>query len=139
MNNNWKEQAMGFGTTPLNLNKWANEKRGKTHKNISDESVQKRTSLNRNSINMRDRPNTVTRNSKEQIVELNKLMRSNMRISTPTNGSTGNEWHNVIRSNDILFTSYPTLHKLNVGRSGVDKEVWIELSNQRSRRRMLYL
>ena len=31
---------------------------------------------------MRDRPNTVTRKLKEQIVELRKLMRSDMRIST---------------------------------------------------------
>ena len=66
----------------MNLNKTANEKSEKTHRSISDESVQKRTSLNRNSMNMRDRPNTVTRNLEKQIVELKKLMRSDMRIST---------------------------------------------------------
>ena len=99
-------------------------------------------------MKMRDRPNTMTRNLEKQIVELSKLMRSDMRISTPTIRSTGDERHDVIkgrglsirvhwlpyqrytksrghysRSNDILFTPYPTLHKLNVGIIRVDKEV----------------
>ena len=65
---------MGFCTTPMNLNKRANEKSEKTHRSIGDESVQKRTSLNRNSMKIRDRPNGVTRNPKKQIVELSKLM-----------------------------------------------------------------
>ena len=119
---------------------------------IDDESVQKRTSLNGNIMKMRDRPNTMTRNPKKQIVKLNKLMRSDTRISTLTNGSTGDERHDVIewrglsvrvhglpyqrytkskghysKSNNISFTSYPTLHKLNVGIIGMDREVRIEL------------
>ena len=94
-----------------------------------------------------DRPYKMTKNPKKQIVELTKLIRSDTRISTPTNGSTGDERHDVIkgtglnvkvhglpyqrytksrghysRSNDILFTPYPTLHKLNVGIIGVDRE-----------------
>ena len=89
---------------------------------------------------MRDRPNGMTRNLEKQIVKLSKLMRSDMRINTPTIGSTGDERHDVIkgrsliisinkllyqrytksrdhylRSNDILCSLYPTLHKLNVG------------------------
>ena len=127
-------------------------------------SVTRAYSLNGNSIKMRDRLNTMTRNPEKQIVELSKLMRSDTRISTPTNGSTGEEWHNVIevrglsvrvhgllyqrytnskghysKSNDIFFTPYPTLHKLNIGIIGVDREVWVELSNQSSWRMMLYL
>ena len=97
---------------------------------------------------MRDRPNGMIRNSEKQIVELNKLMGSDTRISTPTNGSTGDERHNVIkrkglsvwvhrlpyqrytkssghyrRSNNILFTPYPTPHILSVGIIEVDREV----------------
>ena len=90
---------------------------------------------------MRDRPNGMTRNLKKQIIELSKLMGSDMRINSPTNGSTGDERHDVIkgrglnvrvhglsyqrysRSNDILFTPYPTLHKLNVGIIEVDREI----------------
>ena len=41
------------------------------------------------------------------------------------------------RSNDILFTPYPTLHELSVGIIGVDREVRVELSNQGSRRKMI--
>ena len=139
---------MRFCTTPMNLNKWANEKSGKTHRSIGDESVQERTSLNGNSMKIRYRPYTMIRNPEKQIIELSKLMRSDTRNSTPTNGSTSDEWHNVvkgrdlnvrvqgllyqrytksrghyIRSNDILFTPYRTLHKLNVGIIGVDREV----------------
>ena len=67
-------------------------------------------------------------------------MRGDTRISTPTNGSIGDERHDVIkvrglcvrvhkkqmhysRGNDILLIPYPTLHKLNVGIIGVDREV----------------
>ena len=46
---------------------------------------------------MRDRPNTITRNPKKQIIELSKLSRGNPRISTPTNGSIGDEGHDVIK------------------------------------------
>ena len=155
---------MGFGTTPMNLNKWAIEKSGKTHRSISDESVQECTSLNGNSMKMRYRPYNMTRNPEKQIIEFGKLMRSNMRISTPTNGSSNDEWHNVIKgrdlcvrvqellyqrytkhrsryikSNNILFIPYPTLHKLNVGIIGVDREIRIELSNQSNLRGMLNL
>ena len=97
---------------------------------------------------MRDRSNGMTRNLKKQIIELSKLMGCDTRISTPTDGSIGDERHNVIKrrglsvrvhrllyqrytksrghycwSNDILFTPYPTSHILSVGIIGVDREV----------------
>ena len=96
---------------------------------------------------MRDRPNEMTRNLEKQI-ELSKLMGCDTRISTPTNGSTSDERYDVIKrrglnvwvhnllyqrytksrghynkSNDILFTPYPTPHILSVGINEVDKEV----------------
>ena len=98
---------------------------------------------------------------KKQIIELSKLMSSDTRIGTPSNGSTNNVRHDLIkgrvlsvwtnrllylmytkssghyrRSNDILFTPYPTLHILSVGIIGVDREVRVELSNQNNRRVM---
>ena len=86
MNKDRKEQAMGFDITPMNLNKWANEKSEKTYRSINDESVQERTSLNRDIMKMRYRPNIMTRNlEKKKIIELSKLMRGDTRISTPTN------------------------------------------------------
>ena len=59
-------------------------------------SIQKCTSLNRNGVQVIDRPNRMTRNLEKQIVELSKLMRGDTRISTPLNGSTIDVRHNVI-------------------------------------------
>ena len=93
---------MRFCTTPLNLNKRLNEKSRKTHRSIGNKSIQKCTSLNRNGMQMRDRTNRMTRNpKKKQIIELSKLMGSDTRISIPTNRSTGNVRHNVIKRRDL--------------------------------------
>ena len=81
----------------MNLNQRSNEKSRKTHKSISHKGIQKCTSLNRNDVQVRDRPNRITRNPEEQIIELNKLMRGDTRISTPLNESTSDVRHNVIK------------------------------------------
>ena len=137
-----------------------NEKRRKTHRSINHKGIKKCTSLNRNGVQVRDRPNRMTRNPEKQVIELRKLMGGDTRISTPTNGGTGETRHNVIkrrvlririhrlsyqrytksrghywRSNDILFTPYH--HIVSVGIIGVDREVRIELSYQGSQRRVL--
>ena len=81
----------------MNLNQRSNEKSRKTHISISHKGIQKCTSLNRNGLQVRDRPNRMTRNLKEQIIELSNLMRGDTRISTPLNGSTSDIKHNVIK------------------------------------------
>ena len=91
MDKNWEKQTMRFCTTPMNLNKRTNKNGRETNRSINDESVQERTSFNKNGVNMRNGPNTMTGYPKKQVIELNKLMRGNPRISTPTNGSTGKE------------------------------------------------
>ena len=150
--------------TPMNLNQESNKKSRKTYRSISHKGLQKFTFLNRNGVQVRDGLDRMTRNLKKQIIELSKLMRGDTRISTPLNGSTSDEWHDVVkrkgliirtdrllyqrytksrghylRSNDILFSPYPTIHKLNVGWSGVDREVRVELSDQNSLRKMIYI
>ena len=90
----------------------------------------------------------MTSNPEKQIIELCKLMSSDTRISTLSNGSIGDVRHDLIkgrdprvridwllyqrytksrglylRCNDILFTPYPTHHILSVGIIGVDREV----------------
>ena len=112
------------------------------------QSVQECTSLNGNGMYIRNRSNVVTRNPKEQVIKLDKLMCGNSRIGTPTNGSTSMKRHDVIerrnlcvrihrllyqrytksrshylRGNDKLFIPYPSLHIVNVGIIGVDREV----------------
>ena len=72
----------------MNLNKRMNEKCREIDRSTTDESLQKRISLDGNGMSMRNRPNAMTRNPKEQVIELSKLMCGNPRISTLTNGST---------------------------------------------------
>ena len=161
MNESQKEKSMSSRTTPMNLNQRTNKKTRKAYRSITNKGIQKCTSLQWNGVQMRDRPDGMARNPKEKIVNLGQLVRGDLRIRTPLDRSTSNKWHNVIkgrrlivwinrmldqwhskssshywRSNGVLITSYPTSHK-NVGIIGVDIEVWIELSDQGSRRRMI--
>ena len=148
MNKNREEKSMSRRTTPINLNQGLNEKMRKTHRSICNKGIQKCTSLNRNSVQVRDVLDRMARNPGKQIMNLDQLMKSDPRIGTPLNGSTSQIWHNVIEwrrliiridrmlylrhpksrghyrtGNGILFTLYPTLHKLSVGIIGVDREV----------------
>ena len=148
---------MCYRNTPMNLNQGSNEKSRKTHRSISHKGIQKCTSLNRNGVQVKDGPDRMTRNPEKQIMNLGKLMKGNPRISTPLNGSTSEISHNFIkrrgfiirvdwlsyqrypksrghywRSNDILITPNPTHHILSFGIIGVDRKVWVELSNQGS-------
>ena len=88
MYKNKEEKTMCSKTTPINLTQGMNEKSKKTHRSISHKGIQKCTSLNRNCVQMRDRPNRMTRNPEKQIMNLNKLMRGDMRMNIPLNGST---------------------------------------------------
>ena len=139
---------MRLNATPMNLNKRTNEKSKKTNRSINDESGQECTFLNGNGMYVRNRPNAVTRNPKEQVIELSKLMCGNPRISAPTNGSTNKKRHNVVKrrklcvrihrllyqkntksrshyltSNNKLFTLYPSFHIVNIGIIEVDREI----------------
>ena len=97
MNKNQEEKSMSRRTTPMNLNQGLNEKMRKTHKSISDMGTQKCTSLDRNSVQVRDGPNRIARNLKKQVMNLGQLMRSDSRISTPLNESTSQIGHNFIK------------------------------------------
>ena len=50
----------------MNLNKRSNEKSRKTHRSIGNYGIQKCTSLNGNSVKMRDGPNRKKRNRKKK-------------------------------------------------------------------------
>ena len=67
----------------MNLNQGMNEKMRKTHRSICDMSIQKCTSLYRNSMQMRDGPDRMVRNLEKEIVNLGQLVKSDSRISTP--------------------------------------------------------
>ena len=60
---------------------------------------------------MRDGPNRITKNPKKQIIELSKLMGSDMRINTPTNGNTGDEKYNVIKRRGLSVWVHGLLYQ----------------------------
>ena len=82
-----KKRSMSSITTPMYLNQRTNEKMRKTHRSVYDKSIQKCTSLQRNSMQVRDRPNGMAKNPKEKIVNLGQLVRGDLRIRTPLDRS----------------------------------------------------
>ena len=86
MNKNGEERSMSSRTTPMNLNQRMNEKMRKANRSISNKGIQKCTMLQRNGVQMRDRPKRVTSNPKEKIVNLIKLSSSDLRIRTRVDG-----------------------------------------------------
>ena len=55
----------------------------KTNRSISNKGVQKCTMLQRHGVQMRDRPQEMTDNPKEEIMSLSELSSSDPRIRTP--------------------------------------------------------
>ena len=74
---------MSGRTTPMNLNQRTNKKMRKAHRSIRDKGIQKCTSLQRNGVQMRDRPQGMTSNPEEEIMSLSELSSSDLRIRTP--------------------------------------------------------
>ena len=62
MNKNREEKSISRRTTPMNLNQRSNEKMRKTHSSVNDKSIQKFTSLDRNSMQMRNEPDRMAKN-----------------------------------------------------------------------------
>ena len=126
---------MSSRTTPINLNQRTNEKMRKANRSISKKSVQKCTTLQKNGVQMRDMPQGMAGNPKEELMSLSELSSSDPRIRTPPDKRPSDVRHDVInrcrliirldrmldhrypkssshyrRSNGVLFTSYPTLY-----------------------------
>ena len=125
----------------MNLNQGTNKKMRKTHRSVYYKGIKKGITLERDGVQMRDRPKIMTCNPK-----LNLMNRSELSSGDPRRrliirvNRMLDQWHpksssHCCRSNGVLITPYPTSHK-SVGIIGLDKEVRIELSNQGSRRRM---
>ena len=75
-------------TTPMKLNQRMNEKMRKVHWSIRDKGIQKRTTLDRDGVQIRDRPDGTARNPKKEIMSLGQLVRGDPRIRTPLDRST---------------------------------------------------
>ena len=144
----------------MHLNHETNKKMRKANRSISNKGIQKCTTLQRNGVQMRDRPKRMTSNPKEEIINLSELSSGDSRMKTPLDRRLSDVRHDVIqgrrliirvdkmldhwhpkgishyrRGNGVPYTPYPTPHE-SVGIIGVDKEVRIELSDQGSQRWM---
>ena len=155
MNKNKEEQSMSNRTTPMHPNQRTNKKMKKANRSISNKGIQKCITLQRNGVQMRDRPKRMISNPKEKIMNHSELSIGDLRIRTPLDirhdvvqgrrliirvDRMLDHWHlkdisHYRRGNGGPYTPYLTPHK-SVGIIGVDKEVRIELSDQGSQRWM---
>ena len=91
VNKNGEERSMSSRTTSMHLNQRANEKMRRAHRSIRNKSIQKRTSFQSNGVQMRDMPNGMARNPKNEIMSLDQLVRGDSRIETPLDRNTSNK------------------------------------------------
>ena len=70
MNENRKETSMSGRIAPINLNQGTTKKMSKTHMGVHDKGIQKCTMLDRDGVQIRDRPDGMARNPKKEIMSL---------------------------------------------------------------------
>ena len=86
MSENWKEESVTSGGTPMNFVQRTKKQMRETNRSIRGKSVQKHTSLSRIGVKMRDRPQRMTSYPKEKIMNLRELSSGDPRIRTPLDG-----------------------------------------------------
>ena len=86
MNEKRMNKSMSYSRTPVNFVQRMKKQIRKTDRSTrkkKKKSIQKYTSLKRDGVEIRDRPQKMTRYPKEKIGSLRKLSRRDLRISTP--------------------------------------------------------
>ena len=71
---------MSYDRTPMNFVQRMKKQMRKADRRTRNKSVQKQTSLKRDGVEMRNRPQRMTRYPKEKIGSLSKLSRCDLRI-----------------------------------------------------------
>ncbi len=74
---------MSYGKTPMNFIQRTKKQMMKADRRTRHETIQKHTSLKRDGVEMRNRPQGMTRYPKEKIGSLSKLSGRDPRIRTP--------------------------------------------------------
>ena len=90
MNENQKEESVTSGSTPMNFVQRTKKQMKETNRSIGDKSIQKHTSLKSNGVKMRNRPQRMTSNPKEKIMNLSELSSGDLMIRTPLAGRPSN-------------------------------------------------
>ena len=75
----------------------------KANRSISNQGIQKCTTLQRNGVQMRDRPKRMTSNPKEKIVNLSELSSSDPRIKTPLDRRPSDIRDDVIQRRRLII------------------------------------
>ena len=83
MNENRIDKCMPYGRTPTNFVQRMKKQMRKTNRSTRNKGVQKHTLLNRDGVEMRNRPQRMTLYPKEKIGSLSKLSGRDLRIRTP--------------------------------------------------------
>ena len=79
---------MTYGRTPMNFVQRMKKQMRKADRRTQNKSVQKHTLLKKDGVEMRNKPQRMTRYPKEKIGSLRKLTRRDPRISTPLDRRT---------------------------------------------------
>ena len=82
MNENRMDKSMRYDRTPMNFVQRTKKQMRKANKRTRNKSIQKHTSLKRDGMEMRNRPQRITRYPKEKIGSLGKLSGRDPRIRT---------------------------------------------------------
>ena len=77
------DKSMRYDRTPMNFVQRTKKQMRKANKRTRNKSIQKHTSLKRDGMEMRNRPQRITCYPKEKIGSLSKLSRHDLRIRTP--------------------------------------------------------
>ena len=96
MNENKMKKSMSGKGTPMNFVQRMKKKIRKINRSIRNKSIQKCTALQRNGVQMRDRPQGMTHYPKGKIGSLSELSRSDPRIKNPSDRRTSDVRHDVI-------------------------------------------
>ena len=94
---------MSCRTTPMHLNQRTNKKMRKANSSISNKGIQKCTTLQRNGVQMRDRPKRMTNNPKERIMNLSELSSGDPRIRTPLDRRPSDIRHDVVQGRRLII------------------------------------
>ena len=96
MNENKMKKSMSGRGTPMNFVQRMKKKIRKINRSIRNKSIQKCTLLQKNGVQMRDRPQEMTRYPKEKVGSLSELNKSDLRIRTPPDRRTSDVRHDVV-------------------------------------------
>ena len=103
MNKNGEEQSMSCRTTPMHLNQRTNKKMRKANRSISNKGIQKCTTLQKNGVQMRDKPKRMTSNPKEEIMNFSELSNGDPRIKSPLDRRPSDIRHDVAQGRRLIL------------------------------------